>query len=604
MAGWPPEKNATFTWFFVLRDADGDLIAGATSLDVEFSIDGGAFVNVAGAEVDEGEGLYSCPILAAEMNGDVISLICKTATAGVKTAAVVIYTSTRQIDDLAFPATTGRSIQVETDGMIHADLKEWLSVAPLALVSQRVRTQVELITANVINAASINAAALTAAKFGAGAIDANAIATDAIGTAELAATAVQKIVDGILDELSSSHVIAGSVGEVLDNLPNDGALTNLDVLVSSRATPAQVQTELGVYDGPTEAEMNTAHALLATPAQVLSNSIQALLDVGLVLINTTVESVVNGITFVLPDVDASPDDDAYQDCIVMLIDQADATQLSPHGVLSFTASNRRLVVNSTPTFTIVTGDKVIVLSTQLSSLILSDQTPFQGGNIGDILFDTDTTLPALIGTLQSDTDDIQTRLPAALVNSRMNSEVGTAGFTQGAADKVWLSASRTLTAISTAVALPIWQVLETAILTAGSIGLKLKANVDALISSRSSHSASDVTTDIDANSTQLIAIKLKTDALPSGPAKNVALSNFPFLMILSSDDVTPGIGLTITGEISKDGGAFVALTNAEVEIANGIYQVDIIQAEMDADTIVLKFTAPTANQTTLVLLTT
>ncbi len=200
MAGWPPEKNAAFTWFFVLRDADGDLVAGAAALDVEFSIDGGVFADVAGTEVDEGEGLYSCPILAAEMNGDVISLICKSSTIGVKTDAVVIYTSIRQIDDLAFPATTGRSIQVETDGMIHADLKEWLSVAPLALVSQRVRTQVELITANVINAASINAAAITAAKFGAGAIDAAAIATDAIGTAELAATAVQKIVDGILDE--------------------------------------------------------------------------------------------------------------------------------------------------------------------------------------------------------------------------------------------------------------------------------------------------------------------------------------------------------------------------------------------------------------------
>ena len=460
MAGWPPEKNATFTWFFVLRDADGDLIAGATALDVEFSIDGGAFVNVAGAEVDEGEGLYSCPITAAEMNGDVISLICKTSTIGVKTAAVVIYTSTRQIDDLAFPATTGRSIQVETDGMIHADIKEWLGIAPLALISQRVQSQVGAMAVNVITAAAINAASITAAKFGAGAIDAAAIAMDAIGSSEFAASAVQEIVNGILDELSASHVGAGTVGAVIDNLPNDGALT----------------------------------------------------------------------------------------------------------------------------------------------------------------------------TIQSDLSNIQTRLPTVLVNARMDSEVQAVGFTQGAADKIWLSASRTLTAISTAVALPIWQVLETAILTAGSIGLKIKTNLDALISSRSSHTAVNVRTEMDTNSVDLNSlltlittarmgalddwidggrldllldlIKVKTDALPSGPAKNVALANFEFLMVLSSDDVTPGLGLTVTGEVSIDGAAFTALTNAITEISEGFYKVNLAAADLNGDVIGLKFNAALANQTSMVFLTT
>lgn len=604
MAGWPPAKNTAFTWFFVLRDADGDLIAGATSLDVEFSIDGGAFVNVAGAEVDEGEGLYSCPITAAEMNGDVVSLICKTATAGVKTAAVVIYTSTRQIDDLAFPSVSGRNFIVETDGMIHADLKEWLSVAPLVLVSQRVRTQVELITANVINAASINAAALTAAKFGAGAIDANAIAADAIGSSELAATAVQKIVDGILDELSASHVGAGSVGQVIDNLPNDGSLTNLDVAISTRATPAEV----------------------------LTNVIQALKDVGIVLLFTTVETVVNTITYVIPAVDASPDDNAYNDCVAIFIDQVNAEQRAVTGVLDYQVGTRRVVIEKTPDFTIVVGDIIAIIPASLSRFIISDQTPYAGSAIGSINTRVNNLDIVQVPGVQSDIDNIQTRLPAALVNARMDSEVQAAGFTQGAADKVWLSASRTLTAISTAVALSIWQVLETAILTAGSIGLKIKTNLDALISSRSSHSAVDVRTEMDSNSVDLNSllslitaarmgalddwldagrldalldlIKAKTDTLPSGPAKNVALSNFAFLMVLSSDDVTPAPGLTITGEISIDGAAFVALTNVEVEITNGLYRIDLTAAEMNGDVIILKFTAATANQRTIVLLTT
>ena len=51
---------------------------------------------------------------------------------------------------------------------------------------------------------------------------------------------------------------------------------------------------------------------------------------------------------------------------------------------------------------------------------------------------------------------------------------GLVDVTQVAADKVWLTTGRTLTAFSTALALSVWDVLESAIVTASSIGLKLK----------------------------------------------------------------------------------------------------------------------------------
>jgi len=44
--------------------------------------------------------------------------------------------------------------------------------------------------------------------------------------------------------------------------------TEMDTAHALLATPAQVATELGTYDGPTKAEMDIAHALLTTPAQV------------------------------------------------------------------------------------------------------------------------------------------------------------------------------------------------------------------------------------------------------------------------------------------------------------------------------------------------
>lgn len=103
--------------------------------------------------------------------------------------------------------------------------------------------------------------------------------------------------------------------------------------------------------------------------------------------------------------------------------------------------------------------------------------------------------------------------------------------------------------------------------------------------------------------TSIAAIKAKTDNLPTGVAKNVALSNFTFLMIDSADDVTPKTGLTVTAQISKDGAAFGNAANAVAEIANGFYKLDITQGEMNADIVCLKFTATGANQTSITMVT-
>ena len=51
--------------------------------------------------------------------------------------------------------------------------------------------------------------------------------------------------------------------------------------------------------------------------------------------------------------------------------------------------------------------------------------------------DTSTTLQGELDGIQADTEDIQSRLPAALVNSRMDSTIDATGFEQGAIDNVW-----------------------------------------------------------------------------------------------------------------------------------------------------------------------
>jgi hypothetical protein len=77
-----------------------------------------------------------------------------------------------------------------------------------------------------------------------------------------------------------------------------------------------------------------------------------------------------------------------------------------------------------------------------------------------------------------------------LFKDNINATIGSRS-THSAAD-VWAVGSRTLTAFSTGLALSVWDVLEAAVGVASSMGAKVKANLDAQVSTRSSHAAADV----------------------------------------------------------------------------------------------------------------
>ncbi len=79
--------------------------------------------------------------------------------------------------------------------------------------------------------------------------------------------------------------------------------------------------------------------------------------------------------------------------------------------------------------------------------------------------------------------------------------------------------------------------------------------------------------------------------------KNAAYSNFEFLMVLTSDHVTPATGLTVTGERSIDGGAFSAVSGTIAEISNGIYQFDALAADTNGGVITWRFSEATADDT-------
>jgi len=94
-------------------------------------------------------------------------------------------------------------------------------------------------------------------------------------------------VDGIVDNILIDTAVIGALGAGLTAVPWNSAWdtevqsecadaltaydpptkTEMDTAHALLATPANVATELATYDGPTKTEMDTAHALLATEAK-------------------------------------------------------------------------------------------------------------------------------------------------------------------------------------------------------------------------------------------------------------------------------------------------------------------------------------------------
>lgn len=77
--------------------------------------------------------------------------------------------------------------------------------------------------------------------------------------------------------------------------------------------------------------------------------------------------------------------------------------------------------------------------------------------------------------------------------------------------------------------------------------------------------------------------------------KNTALANFMFLMLDSTDHVTPKTGLTITSEVSIDGGAFTATANSAAELSNGIYVIDFDATDTNGTVLTFKFNSTGAD---------
>lgn len=76
---------------------------------------------------------------------------------------------------------------------------------------------------------------------------------------------------------------------------------------------------------------------------------------------------------------------------------------------------------------------------------------------------------------------------------------------------------------------------------------------------------------------------------PTSFARNVALPNFPFVMLDSTTDL-PATGKTVSVTRSIDGAAYASVGTA-TEVANGSYEIDLAAADMNGVTIILRCAA-------------
>lgn len=86
--------------------------------------------------------------------------------------------------------------------------------------------------------------------------------------------------------------------------------------------------------------------------------------------------------------------------------------------------------------------------------------------------------------------------------------------------------------------------------------------------------------------------------------KNAALANFPFIMYLSSDHITPATGKTVACQRSIDGGAFAnCATATATEVASGMYKISLADTDLNGTTIMLKMTNADCDPTFIGIMT-
>jgi hypothetical protein len=333
-----------------------------------------------------------------------------------------------------------------------------------------------------------------------------------------------------------------------------------------------------------------------------------------------IQTVNSQTSFVLfNDTPVSADDDAYNGCLFLIKANFSSARKCIGVISDYNGSTRTITLANSPGIFTISGDDLfwIVADRSLKSTVDNrtlDVTATGAAGIDLANVENPTTTLNLSGTTIKTATDLDTKLGTPAVS--VSADIAAVPEAVNTLEPSGISGT-------------LGFLIENASNQANeirddteNIQSTLATNLDATVSSRLA--SGDYTTPptvgqiedavldavaTDHNTSGTIGEAINDAAAGGGgsgdvlPKKNTALSNFPFYLVLSSDHVTPATGKTVSAYRSIDGGAFAACTNSPTEISNGFYKIDLSAADMNGDTISLRFSATGADQRPAIILT-
>jgi hypothetical protein len=161
---------------------------------------------------------------------------------------------------------------------------------------------------------------------------------------------------------------------------------------------------------------------------------------------TTIATLASQTSFTLTA--GSADDNAYNGWGAFVVDQSSAVQIALGVVSDYTGSTKTVTLREDPAiFTMATGDHIILLPgkltdgvnvTQIEGVDATDQLDahaaagLDAAGVRAAVGLASANLDTQLSGIQSDTNDIQTRIPAALVSGRIDASVDGTGMEAGA----------------------------------------------------------------------------------------------------------------------------------------------------------------------------
>lgn len=221
-----------------------------------------------------------------------------------------------------------------------------------------------------------------------GGITAASIAADAIGASELAADALAEIADAVLDEVLSGHTTAGTLGHRLQVIRANTAQAGAAGSVTLDASASAVDD---FYNGTL---IHITAGTGAGQARIISDYVGST-KVASVAVNWATNPSSDSVFAILPG-GSSP---------ITGTVAANVTQWNGSAV-------------ATPS---VAGVPEVDVTHYAGATTDVSTIP---ASVAAILVDTGTTLQGELDGIQADTEDIQSRLPAALVSGRIDASVG------------------------------------------------------------------------------------------------------------------------------------------------------------------------------------